>query len=189
MTSGNSCSLIEARRSHCISPRNFHLYRRVANDIGPLLGLYQPLLKRCIRADIYVDRMIKYGNNLHQILETVNNSMQYVEYCIPSPSKSCLHCSIFYSTLTLNFDLLTPKSRQWPFRVTLRHRSRVHLIRHIPFLLVVHWNRAAISNLFRDVGLQQNRTITLTNEWTDQWTKLTRRSQHILAVVVTTKRY
>jgi len=34
--------------------------RRVANNIGPLLGFYQPVRKRCIRADIpYVDRMIK----------------------------------------------------------------------------------------------------------------------------------
>jgi len=33
-------------------PRNFHLYWPVANHIGPLLGLYQPFRKQCIRADI-----------------------------------------------------------------------------------------------------------------------------------------
>ena len=35
------------------SPGNFHLYRTITNDISLLLArLYQPVLKRCIRADI-----------------------------------------------------------------------------------------------------------------------------------------
>jgi len=39
----------------CISLR-ISTYIGVTNDIGPLLGLYQPLRKRCIRANFYVDR-------------------------------------------------------------------------------------------------------------------------------------
>jgi len=39
-------------------------------------------------------------------------------------------------------------SRLWPFKVMWPHWSRNHSIRHMPFLLVVHWNRASILNRF-----------------------------------------
>jgi len=70
-----------------------------------------------------------------------------------------------------------------PFRVTWRHRSCDHLIRHMScnFLLVVHLNRAYICNRFRDRPIRDQHNV---NEHTSERTNKHDGSQYLLAVVI-----